>query len=187
MRYLAVAAIAVEAAYLPADLPLVITGIGKTQAAVAVTRALAEMTPAAQADLSVLYVGMAGALRDGLTGLHEVGTVLNHDISAAAVRALGIDPQDRLELDPALPTVLASGDLFVTDATVRDRLAQRAHLVDMEGYAVAFACQAFGVPVRLVKHVSDNADETAHDWEAAVDGSARELAAWVEALIAEGS
>jgi adenosylhomocysteine nucleosidase len=49
----------------------------------------------------------------------------------------------------------------------------------MEGYGVAFACQAFGVPVRLVKHVSDNADDGALDWPALVDRSARELGAWV--------
>ena len=47
---------------------------------------------------------------------------------------------------------------------VRDRLAERADLVDMEGYAVAFACRRLGVPVRLVKHVSDRADDSALDW-----------------------
>ena len=38
--------------------------------------------------------------------------------------------------------VLATGDVFVTDPAVRDRLAERAHLVDMEGYAVAYAARA---------------------------------------------
>ena len=60
--------------------------------------------------------------------------------------------------------MLASGDVFVADPAVRDPLARRADLVDMEGYAVAYACRRFGVPVRLVKHVSDNADEVALDW-----------------------
>jgi nucleoside phosphorylase len=76
--------------------------------------------------------------------------------------------------------VLASGDVFVTDPAVRDALAERAHLVDMEGYAVAFACRRMGVPVRLLKHVSDNADESALDWPAVVDASARALGAWLE-------
>lgn len=183
-RYLAVAALDVEAAYLPSEVPLVITGIGKTSAAVAVSRALAGLDDLT--DLTVLNVGTAGALRDGLEGLHEIGTVINHDISAPSIRALGLDPKERLVLDPALPTTLASGDLFVSDPAVRARLARESHLVDMEGYAVAYACAEFGVPVRLVKHVSDNADESAHDWTAAVDGSARALADWVEALLAEG-
>jgi hypothetical protein len=37
-----------------------------------------------------------------------------------------------------------------------------------------------GVPVRLLKHVSDNADESALDWPAVVDASARALGAWLE-------
>ena len=49
----------------------------------------------------------------------------------------------------------------------------------MEGYAVAYACQRLGVPVRLVKHVSDAADESALDWPAVVDASARVLGEWV--------
>ena len=58
--------------------------------------------------------------------------------------------------------------------------AERAHLVDMEGYAVALSCDQFGVPLRLVKHVSDNADGTAHDWPTAVAASAVVLGQWVE-------
>ncbi len=76
--------------------------------------------------------------------------------------------------------MLASGDLFVTDPVVRDRLKVVAHLVDMEGYAVAYACRRFGVPLRLVKHVSDHADESALDWPAQVDASARALGEWLE-------
>jgi nucleoside phosphorylase len=76
-------------------------------------------------------------------------------------------------------TVLASGDLFVTDPVVRARLAEKAHLVDMEGYAVALAAHRFEVEVTLVKHVSDNADDSAHDGATAVAASAVELGEWV--------
>lgn len=179
MSLLVVAAIEAEAAHVPQGVPLVITGIGKTAAAVAVTRALVEHPD--RATLEVVNIGTAGALRDGLDGLHEVGHVLNHDLSADAIRALGFDPQEEISLDGGRGVHLASGDLFVSDPSVRSRLAERAHLVDMEGYAIAYACRAMGVPLRMVKHVSDNADETAHDWSAAVDGSARALAGWLAA------
>jgi adenosylhomocysteine nucleosidase len=66
---------------------------------------------------------------------------------------------------------------------LRERLAKRAHLVDMEGYGVAFACREYGVPVRLVKHVSDTADEAAMDWPALVDASAKVLGDWVRAQV----
>ena len=69
--------------------------------------------------------------------------------------------------------------VFVIDPEMRRRLASRAELVDMEGYAVAYVCQRLGVPVRLVKHVSDQADDSALDWPSRVDASARVLGDWV--------
>jgi adenosylhomocysteine nucleosidase len=173
---LVVAATRAEAAHVPEHLPVVITGLGKTAAAVATTRALAGVDPART---RVVNVGTAGALRDGLEGLHLPGVVLNHEMNAEAIRALGYDPEERLVLDGGDGTVLASGDVFVTDPAVRDALARRADLVDMEGYAVAYACRRMGVAVRLVKHVSDNADASAMDWPRLVDHSARMLGGWL--------
>lgn len=180
-RFLVVAATRAEAAYLPSGLSVVITGIGKTAAATETSRALANDPD--PTGLTVLNVGTAGALRDGLQGLYRPGQVLNHDLSAEAVRALGYDPRELLSVAGGDDVVLASGDVFVTDPVVRAALATRAHLVDMEGYAVAYAALAFGARVELIKHVSDNADETAMDWPAQVAASARELGAWVAARI----
>ncbi|QSF56114.1 nucleosidase [Nocardioides sp. zg-1228] len=177
-RHLVVAATAAEAAHVPPHLPLVLTGLGKTAAAAATARALAAYDDLS--DLTVVNIGTAGALRPGLTGLFEPGVVLNHDLSADLVRALGYDPQERLEVG-ASEVVLATGDVFVTDPAVRDALALRAHLVDMEGYAVAYAAREAGVPVRLVKHVSDSADESALDWPSVVEASARALGDWLQA------
>ncbi|WP_374457595.1 nucleosidase [Nocardioides sp.] len=175
-RVLVVSATAAEAAHVPPDLPLVITGLGKVAAATATARALATYDDLA--GLVVVNIGTAGALRPGLAGLFEPGTVLNHDLSADVIRALGYDPQERLEVGES-DVVLATGDVFVSDPVVRDALAERAHLVDMEGYAVAFACREAGVPVRLVKHVSDAADESAMDWPSLVEASARVLGEWL--------
>jgi adenosylhomocysteine nucleosidase len=147
---------------------------------VATARALAERDTS---DLVVLNVGTTGALRDGLSGLYLPSEVVNHDINADAVRALGIDPQESLRVEGGDGTVLASGDVFVTDPVVRQRLAERAHLVDMEAYGVVYACREYGVPVRVVKHVSDSADETALDWPALIDASAKVLGEWVRAEV----
>ena len=64
--------------------------------------------------MTVVNIGTAGALRPGLSGLFEPGTVLNHDISADLIRALGYDPQERLEVGGSA-VVLATGDVFVSD------------------------------------------------------------------------
>lgn len=180
-QVLVVSATAAEAAYVPADLPLVVTGMGKTAAAARTARALSEFSDVEE--LVVVNIGTAGALRDGLSGLFVPGVVLNHDISADAVRALGFDPQERLVVGSD-STTLASGDVFVTDPETRATLAEGAHLVDMEGYAVAWAAKEFGRTVHLVKHVSDNADDSAWDWVTAVDRSARELGEWLEEFTA---
>ncbi|HSV38667.1 MAG TPA: nucleosidase [Nocardioidaceae bacterium] len=171
---LVVLATKAEAAHVPTGLRTVITGLGKTAAAVATTRAILEERPSL-----VINVGSAGALRDGLHGLFEIGRVLNHDMSADIVRTLGYDPREWLTVSDH-ETVLASGDVFVTDPVVRERLALQAHLVDMEGYAVAYACHELGVPLRMVKHVSDQADESAMDWPDLVELSAKAIGAWLE-------
>jgi adenosylhomocysteine nucleosidase len=171
---LVVVATSAEAQFVPAALRTVVTGLGKTAAAVRTTRALLDDRPA-----QVVNIGSAGALRDGLSGVFEIGRVVNHDMNADAIRALGYDPRETLDLGPA-DTVLASGDVFVTDPVIRARLAATAHLVDMEGYAVAYACRELDVPVRLVKHVSDHADEAAMDWPHLVAHSARALGTWLE-------
>lgn len=181
MRPLLVVAAESEAAYLPQELPLVLTGIGKTAAAVAVSRALAQLGDLS--DVVVINLGTAGGLRADVVGLHEPVAVLNHDISADAIRALGHDPREFLRLRDGDGPVLATGDVFVTNTYLRDELAQRADLVDMEGYAVAYACAEFGVPVRMLKHVSDNADEGALEWKTLVDTSARILAQGLDDLL----
>ncbi|CAN5249332.1 MAG: nucleosidase [Nocardioides sp.] len=174
MSTLIVAATRAEAVHLPGTIASVITGIGKTAAAVGVSRYLARHPEVTE----VVNIGSAGALRDGLDGIHEVGQVLNHDMSADLIRSMGYDAREWLTVGES-GVLLASGDTFVADQATRARLAEVAHLVDMEGYAVAWAAEAFDVPVRLVKHVSDHADEGSMDWPSLVDVSARALAEWV--------
>lgn len=178
---LVVAATAAEARYVPEGLPLVVTGIGKTPSAARTARALAEFEHVD--DLVVVNLGTAGALKPGVEGLFGITRVTNHDMNAEALRALGYDPQETLQMDPVpgLPSVsLVTGDLFVTDPVVRDRLAEQAELVDMEGYAVAWTAAEFGRDVVMVKHVSDQADDSAWEWADVVDNSAKVLAAWLE-------
>lgn len=168
-----------EATALAGGLPVLITGPGKVNAAVSVTAALSSARPA-----SVINLGTAGGLHDGLAGIHQVHAVIQHDFDSAAIRALvQRDYGTPIELATdagAQRVVLATGDAFISDAGVRRQLAARAHLVDMEGYAVAWAARAAGVPVRLVKLVSDSADDGAmRTWSQTVGEHAKALADWV--------
>lgn len=173
---LIVSATRAEAAHVPSDYEVLVTGIGKVNAAVAVASRLARAESAIEL---VVNIGTSGALHVRHAGLFLPSTVVNHDISSEAIRALGYDVVDALAIDDGDGSVLATGDAFISDATTRDRLALRADLVDMEGFAVAHACTRAGIRCRLVKHVSDQADDSALDWPARIDASARELATWV--------
>ena len=173
-----------EADALDERLPVLVTGPGKVNAAAAVSAGLASTRPA-----SVINIGTAGGLHDGLDGVHEIRTVFQHDFDSPALRALvNRDYGLPIELDTdGARLVLATGDRFVADPVLRDALAREAHLVDMEGYAVAWAARAAGVPVRLIKLVSDSADDgAARAWIDTVGEHARTLARWVDDELASG-
>jgi adenosylhomocysteine nucleosidase len=105
--------------------------------------------------------------------------VIQHDFASVAIEAvtgIGFGPPIALGDGPTL----ATGDQFVAGGPVRDALAAQADLVDMEGYAVAAACVEAGATARLVKLVSDDADEHAlRSWTDTVSDHAHTLAAWV--------
>ncbi|WP_280668720.1 MULTISPECIES: nucleosidase [unclassified Kitasatospora] len=177
-RPLLVLAVVEEAAHLRTDLPVLLTGMGKVNA----TAALATVLAQGPRPSAVVNLGTAGALRPGLEGrTHEIAAVLQHDLDTAVLRSLtGHSYGDPITLDDSAGVILATGDLFVTDPAARDRLAELAHLVDMEGYALATVAQRAGLPVRLVKHVSDEAGEgAARAWRESVDDCAKLLATWV--------
>ncbi|MEV4413425.1 nucleosidase [Catellatospora sp. NPDC049609] len=175
-RPLIVVALPEEAAHLRTDLPVLLTGVGKVRAALAVTRALAT----GPLPLEIINLGTAGALHSGLAGTHEISRVVQHDFDSATIEALtGRSFGAPLDLLGSGP-VLATGDVFVSDPALRAALAEQAHLVDMEGYAVAAAAADHGVPVRMIKHVSDEADAAAFaSWTESVDACARILATWL--------
>jgi adenosylhomocysteine nucleosidase len=156
---------------------VLVTGAGKVNAAIAVASILAETSPT-----RVVNLGTAGALHDGMTGTHVIGSVLQHDLDDAALFGLsGLHFGEPVHLAESGPR-LATGDAFVSDEQTRTRLAAIADLVDMEGYAVARAAISAGVPVTLVKQVSDNAGEGAgRSWRQSVDDCAEVLGEWARA------
>ncbi|TCB93391.1 nucleoside phosphorylase [Micromonospora zingiberis] len=174
-RPLLVLALAEEAAHLDFRLPVLLTGMGKINATAAVAATLAR-SPLPSA---VVNLGTAGALHPGWAGTHEVGSVLQHDLDTEFLHRLtGQTVGAPLALGDG--PVLATGDQFIADDAARAALAARAQLVDMEGYAVAATARRFGLPVRLVKQVSDEAGAGAErTWQESVDHCARLLAGWV--------
>jgi adenosylhomocysteine nucleosidase len=177
-----VSATAEEAAHLPPGSDVLVTGVGTISATIALGRRLADGLPG-----RLVNVGTAGALIDGRAGVYEITAALQHDFSDEMISIMTGRPYPNLVEIPTVTDLpkatLATGDAFISDSETRARLARRAELVDMEGYAVARVGAAYGVPVTLLKQVSDSADEAASlTWFDAVDRGARELAQAVAAV-----
>ncbi|MGW1464390.1 nucleosidase [Streptomyces sp. NPDC002308] len=175
-RPLLVLAVKEEAQYLDTSLPVLLTGMGKVNAATA----LAAVLGRGPRPSHVVNLGTAGALRPGRTGTHVIGTVMQHDLDSDTLLSLtGETYGAPLTVgDPDGPT-LATGDSFIDDEAARARLAAHASLVDMEGYALATAAHLAGVSLHIVKHVSDDAGEgAAKSWRESVAECAHALADW---------
>lgn len=178
MSILVVAAMKEEAAEISARTTheVLVTGIGTIPATIALTRRLA----AGPLPERVVNVGTAGALSDVPAGVYEIESAVKHDHRALHIPGLTdfVYPR-RFELDTLteLPKArLATGDTFVNTTALRAELARESELVDMEGYALAAVCSEFGVPLSMLKQVSDNADETSDvSWPESLAAAAVEL------------
>jgi adenosylhomocysteine nucleosidase len=151
--------------------PVLYPGLGKVNAAIALTRRLADYRHAGQAAPRVVNFGTAGS-RKFLTGtLVACHRFVQRDMD---VRALGFDygvtPYEEvpaeLEFAPAfadLPQGLCgSGDSFTTGEHV-----MHCDVVDMEAYAYAKVCRFEGAEFACAKFITDGADHAAaSDWHA---------------------
>jgi adenosylhomocysteine nucleosidase len=175
-RPLLVVAVKEEAQYLDTDLPVLLTGMGKVNAATALATVLARSPRPS----GIINLGTAGALRPGWTGTHVISTVIQHDLDSVVLRTLTGEAHGApLALTDTGGPTLATGDSFISDEATRERLAIQAALVDMEGYALATAAAQAGVPLRIVKHVSDDAGDGAiRTWRETVADCSRALGDW---------
>ncbi|MDP2287510.1 MAG: nucleosidase [Actinomycetota bacterium] len=179
-RPLLVVALEEEAAHLHvSELPILVTGAGKVNAAVAVATILGQSSPS-----EVINLGTAGALAEDLIGTHVISRVTQHDLDDESLFDLvGLHFGLPVDLGGAGLT-LTTGDAFIADPAVRALLSEHSDLVDMEGYAVARAALAADIPVRIVKRVSDEAGAgAASSWRESVDDCAEHLGVWVRQFL----
>ena len=142
------------------------TGLGKLNAAYALTRELQRRRP----KLVVNY-GTAGGLNPSLAGLVEIRRVLQVDMEAEPLAPRGQTPfsPDPFQLDSGVEGVVCgSGDRFVT-AVDPWLLQHGVEVVDMELFAIASVCQREGIPWRSFKYISDHADRDSEtSWQSHV-------------------
>lgn len=142
-----------------------VTGPGKLQATYALTRRL----DAGGID-EIIVVGTAGSVDPAVAGLHEISAAIQHDVTDIdGTVGQHVSLPARVETGEGTATI-ATGDHFVDDADAVAAIRELgATLVDMETYAYIWVAQQFGVPITVLKAVSDNAqDDAITDWRDAV-------------------
>lgn len=144
------------------------TGIGPVEAAVAVTRALAD---ASALPGLVVSLGSAGSRVLEQCGVYQARSVSYRDMDASALGfargqtpLLDLPPVVALPTVPGLPTASLSTGANVVSGGGYDGI--EAEMVDMETFAVLRACQGFGVPLLALRGISDGAEAVTRleDW-----------------------
>jgi adenosylhomocysteine nucleosidase len=165
-----------------AAIPVLYCGVGKVNAAIAVTRELRRAAHAAQSPPLVLNFGSAGSRVHGAGSLVACHEFVQRDMDVTGLGFdLGVTPFDEapalLRFEPRFPhlpaAVCGSGDSFATRAS-----AVACDVVDMEAYAIAKACRLEHAPFACAKYVTDGADHSAADqWRSNVHKAAEEFLA----------
>jgi adenosylhomocysteine nucleosidase len=166
-----------DGVFAAAGVDVLYCGVGKVNAAIALTRALSRREHAGAPPPLVLNFGTAGSR------IHSSGTLLachefvQRDMDVRGLGfALGVTPFDAappmLAFDPVFthltPAVCGSGDSFATG-----ECAVACDVVDMEAYALAKVCKSLGAAFGCVKYVTDGADHAAAgDWQSNVHKAA---------------
>ena len=115
----------------------------------------------------IVNAGLCGALREELAvgDIGYVAAVYDGDALLRGEQAPAVlcPARSGCAAGSLRPVRLASVTEPIFDPARRDRLAEHADVVEMEGFAVARACARVHVTFSLIKGVSDRADQSGRD------------------------
>lgn len=159
-----------EAASIANHNQVIISGLGKINAAIAATKAVLEHRP----DV-IINIGTAGGITVG-TGIYQPRKFVQRDMRCEPLGyALGQTPFDTVPavIDLGAGLVCSTGDDFVV---AHNGLNPACDLVDMEAYAIAKVCQKFDIEFVCGKWVSDQAnDSSPKQWQQQVSAGEQEF------------
>jgi adenosylhomocysteine nucleosidase len=163
-----------------AGVPVLYCGVGKVNAAIALTKELSRYASQGEQMPLVVNFGSAGSRCFAPGTLVACQEFVQRDMDVRGLGfALGVTPYDEapsaLIFEPVfthLPSaVCGSGDSFATADIEVD-----CAVIDMEAYALAKVCWHENTRFACVKYVTDGADHTAaDDWQRNVHVAAEEF------------
>jgi adenosylhomocysteine nucleosidase len=175
-----------------AGVPVLYCGVGKVNAAIALTKELARYAHQGAEMPLVVNFGSAGSRCFAPGTLVACQEFVQRDMDVSGLGfALGVTPYDEapsaLSFDPVfthLPAaVCGSGDSFATADIEVD-----CAVIDMEAYALAKVCWHENARFACVKYVTDGADHTAaDDWQRNVHVAAAEFLQLFRSLANSGA
>lgn len=127
------------------------TGVGKINAAMTAAKLIERYQPK-----TVWNFGTAGGIKLE-HGCHEMVNFVERDKGKCPEALEVMLPKDPITISLGVGYTCSTGDNFVTDPN----LEHPAHVVDMEAFAIAKACQNANVEFKCYKYVSDSADDSA--------------------------
>jgi adenosylhomocysteine nucleosidase len=174
-----------------AGVPVLYCGVGKVNAAIALTKELSRYAQQGEEMPLVVNFGSAGSRSFASGTLVACQEFVQRDMDVSGLGfALGVTPYDEapssLIFDPVfthLPAgICGSGDSFATADIEVD-----CAVIDMEAYALAKVCWHENARFACVKYVTDGADHTAaEDWQRNVHVAAEEFLQLFQSLQATG-
>jgi adenosylhomocysteine nucleosidase len=148
------------------------TGVGPVEAAVVLTRTLAELAAERALPDLVVSLGSAGAATLEQTEVYQAVSVGYRDMDASP---LGFEKGATPFLDlpavvplplriPGVPEARLSTGANIVSGAAYETID--ADMVEMETFAVLRACQSFGIPLIALRGISDGKAELKHvnDW-----------------------
>ena len=141
---------------MPPGVEVFYTGIGKINATITALHAIAQTRPSL-----IVNFGTVGAVSEDVSGLLEIGRVVQRDMIAEPLSPRGRVPfcERPHEYFSSQGThTCGTGDSFVTtkDPWLEE---QGIHVVDMELFAIAAVAHAHGLPWLSYKYVTDFTNE----------------------------
>jgi adenosylhomocysteine nucleosidase len=143
-------------------IPIIYSGIGKVNAAIATFKAIIQYQPSL-----IMNFGTVGKINPALSGLIQIGSVVQRDMIAEPLAPRGTVPfssRPNKFVSISDGHVCGTGDSFVTqqDAWL---LQNNIDVVDMELFAIASVAHEHQIDWVSYKYISDEANESSgQEW-----------------------